>query len=409
MFLTLLNTFKRFSLAVLCAIFTCLYLFKTSILRLQFVDQYIIYIASGILWFTISALWIENNRSQQKIIFTAASFFVYAAFSWYVNYLYPRFDFVMFGIFFAFSSLLLIAPSYKDDDIFWHFQFSLIKQFIYVGFLSLILLLGIFLILAALSYLLDFTFYTNQYVDVANIIGTLVFPLSFMAGIPQKIDHFPSCTDEKWLLKLLAYVCVPLISIYALILHIYAIKIFALRTLPQGRVGYLVIAFGMITILVHLIARRFKKDHDFIRLFCRCAGWFLLIPLSLLAWGLYVRITEFGLTEFRYFSSLLGVFIMISGICMILRIRSVYILSAFSLLLLVSVIGNYQKFIARDHLHRLQIAYHQNNDKAIDDALFYLGQIRRLDAVFTLPEFTEKKPKDINFAFKDVRSAIMKK
>jgi len=78
-------------------------------------------------------------------------------------------------------------------------------------------------------------------------------------------------------------------------------------------------------------------------------------------------------------------------------------------LLLGSVIGNYQKFVARDHLHRLQIAYHKKNDKGIDDALLYLGNIRKLEDVFTLPEFSAKKTKDMKFYFKDVKTAIMKK
>ena len=407
MFLNLINTFKRFSLAIVCSIFACLYFFEGSILRQTCLDQYIIYIMLGILWFIASALWIEKNRPKQKFILTGISFFLYGAFSWYAQNIYQRVDFSLLALF-SFMSLMLIAPSNKDDDNLWQFQFSLIKQFIYVGFLSFVLLLGVFGIFGALDYLLDFTFYKNQYVDVLNIIGTLVFPLAFMAGIQQNFDDFPSAPN-KWILKLISFVCIPLLSIYAIILHIYALKIFALRTLPQGRVGYLVIAFGMVTVLVHLIARRFKKDHDVIRLFSTYAGWFLLIPLSLLVWGLYARIAEFGLTEFRYFASLLGVFIFTSTICMILRIRSVYILGAFSLLLLLSVIGNYQKFVARDYLNRLQIAYHQKNDKGIDDALLYLGQIRRLDAVFTLPEFSAKKPKELNFAFKDVKSAIMKK
>ena len=404
-----MNTFKRFSLAVFFSIFTCLYLFEGSILRIKFVDKYIVYMVLGILWFTISALWIERNKPQQKIIFTTASFVVYATFSWYVQDIYQRLDNVIFTLLFSFLALLFIAPSAKDDDNLWQFQFSLIKQFIYVGFLSFILLLGVFGILGALDYLLNFTFYKNQYFDVANIIGTLVLPLAFMAGIQQNFDEITGDANKKWILKLISYVCIPILSIYALILHIYALKIFALRTLPQGRVGYLVIAFGMITVLVHLIARRFKKDHDVIRLFCTHAGWFLLIPLSLLAWGLYTRIAEFGLTEARYFASLLGVFIFISTICMILRIRSVYIVSAFSMLLLGSVIGNYQKFVARDHLHRLQIAYHKKNDKGIDDALLYLGNIRKLEDVFTLPEFSAKKTKDMKFYFKDVKTAIMKK
>lgn len=412
MLLVLLNTFKRFSLAGLCSIFTCLYLFDGSIVRLIFSDQYIVYMALGILWFIASALWIEQNRLQQKVIFTIASFFMYVAFSWYVQNMYQRLDFVILAILFSFIALIFVAFSHKDDDHLWQFQFLLIKQFIYVSFLNFILLLGTLGILGALDYLLDFILYKNQYFDVGNIIGTLVLPFSFMASIHQNVDKISGDAGEsnqKWLLKVMSYICIPFLSIYAVILHLYAIKIFFLPIVPQGRIGYLVIVFCMMTVLVYLIVGRFKKNNEVIRLFCAFAGWFLLIPLGLLVWGLYTRIVEFGLTEFRYFAGLLGVVIFMSAICMILRIRSVYIVSIFSILLLGSVMINYQQFIARDHLHRLQSAYHQKNNKGIDDALFYLGQIKKLDDVFTLPEFAVKKPQKNRFYVKDVKSAIMKK
>jgi hypothetical protein len=104
------------------------------------------------------------------------------------------------------------------------------------------------------------------------------------------------------------YVAAPLLIVYALVLHAYALKIVATGDVPRGQIGWLVLAFG-ISIFAALIV-----IHPFLsaaraptRLFLRLWPFVLPVPLILLFYALWLRVGDYGLTPERYLLVLFGV------------------------------------------------------------------------------------------------------
>lgn len=302
----------------------------------------------------------------------------------------------------SFTSLIFIAPFIgrsSDADELWSFHFDVLKHSIYAGIASLILLIGTTLVLLALDYLFGFNIYSDLYHDTCTVICVLILPVLALSGIPAQFGDNTYTSAGSVLFKLLLYILIPLLLIYGIILHAYSLKIIITQELPRGKVAYLVAGFATIILTTYILIQRWKNEHSLIRLFHRYVGWFMILPLLLMAWGLWARISVFGLTESRYFIALLWLWFVASTL--IILIRSVnpalWIIGAFSSLFLISSIGpwNIQELPINHQLHKLTATLSKvrstENSQAtkqhqiiVSSILDYLNSRNRLEDVRSL-------------------------
>ena len=140
---------------------------------------------------------------------------------------------------------------------------------------------------------------------VLIIAACLVAPVYWLSTIPRLGDY-----DSKRLTQpdfvsqamgfLGQFILVPILSAYALILLAYAVQIIVLRQLPQGRLGWMVLAFvtaGAATYLV--VYPAFMRQRLAVRLFRRWWFWLTLIPLALVAIAIATRLGAYGWTSER--------------------------------------------------------------------------------------------------------------
>jgi hypothetical protein len=214
----------------------------------------------------------------------------------------------------ALCGLMLVAPALggRSGEAFWLFMVrfafavlvSLLALFLFAG--------GISAILASLTYLFGIDVPHNAYEHVWAVTGLLAAPLFGLGRIPADLDEEPGTDARKFMalgMKALGdYVAAPLILIYALVLHAYALKIVLTGDVPRGQIGWLVLAFGL-SIFVALIV-----IHPFLsaaraptRLFLRLWPFVLPVPLILLGYALWLRVGDYGLTPERYLLGLFGV------------------------------------------------------------------------------------------------------
>jgi hypothetical protein len=214
----------------------------------------------------------------------------------------------------ALLCLMLVAPAFggRSANAFWLFMVrfafavlvSLLALFLFAG--------GISAILASLTYLFGIDVPRDAYEHVWAVTGLLAAPLFGLGRIPLDLDDEPGTDAKKFMalgMKALGdYVAAPLLLVYALVLHAYALKIVATGDVPRGQIGWLVLAFGVSIFAALIIIHPFlSAARAPTRLFLRLWPFILPVPLILLFYALWLRVGDYGLTPERYLLALFGV------------------------------------------------------------------------------------------------------
>ena len=91
----------------------------------------------------------------------------------------------------------------------------------------------------------------------------------------------------------------PTLMIYSVIIYLYALRILILGELPQGQITFIVLPyllFGLSCSALRLLLTQPKWQR-----FYRTFAWIALLPLVLLWFGVYTRLSSYGLTETRIY------------------------------------------------------------------------------------------------------------
>jgi hypothetical protein len=207
------------------------------------------------------------------------------------------------------------VPAPNDNATFWLFNHRL-----WVGWAMSVLAVLIFAggassIAESLRYLFDITLPENTHQRIWLLAGGLIGPFYWLSQVPRRFDEpaveGPQTETVSQMTAVIAkFIAVPLLLIYAVILHAYVIKIGVEGTLPKGRLGWIVSCFGITSAVGALIVFPIRDSGGrLVVLFWRMWPWLLLVPWILLMLATGQRIRQHGLTEQRYLIGLLGVWI----------------------------------------------------------------------------------------------------
>ncbi|CAN0572476.1 unnamed protein product [Ectocarpus sp. 12 AP-2014] len=125
----------------------------------------------------------------------------------------------------------------------------------------------------------------------------------YLSDFPRNIHERTEIQFKKPLEVFVTYILIPLIILYILILYAYAAKITIQWELPQGWVSYLVTALALLGFVVQVIINPMQKKSDSWTI-AKFHPWFyrLILPLvGLLFVAIFRRISDYGITENRYF------------------------------------------------------------------------------------------------------------
>jgi hypothetical protein len=211
----------------------------------------------------------------------------------------------MLGLAFA---AMVAAHLRRDTSVesFWFFNLQL-GSAVAMGIVALLIVCnGLSLLLASFHYLFDVplasTIYGHLWVTGATLIG----PLFALAMVPPDVDRpFAVATNpgliERAVFYVLNFALVPIALIYALMLHIYLVKIAATAHLPKGEIGWLVLTFGILGTVTYMVAYPWREvGYAPVRWFMRAWFWLMVIPTFMLALAVSQRIAEYGVTPARY-------------------------------------------------------------------------------------------------------------
>jgi hypothetical protein len=371
------------------------------------------------LFSTISGLFSEGHNldRKQRIIADGAAIVLTLALT------FPLWgDFGLPHVFILSAGIiaLLFAPYVRrasSEDSVWYFNYLNISTVLVAGVSVIIIGAGFSAVFATIDYLFGLELPRWIYADVWILASCFFFPLFILSNLPRQFD-WPSqeCATPRGVKFIANYILVPLMLIYTAVLYAYFARIAVTMELPRGQLGILVAAFGVIGIITHLACYVMRRDGNIaMRFFYRHFYKIMIIPLALMALGLWTRISDYGVTEERYTAVLCLIWLGSLGIWHLLHPKTIhikYIPMIAASLLLIAAIGPWgaKEVSLRSQTDRLVILLQdagvikngqsQKTEKNVDFAtlqsissiLDFLSERKQLHRLI---EFTDLSEKDI--------------
>jgi hypothetical protein len=196
-----------------------------------------------------------------------------------------------------------VAPYFLEKNIpaFWQYNKNLFLGIFTSLLYSVTLAIGLTLAILGIKELFELEISEKWFgYTWAICIGT-VNTLIFLSKIPD-LSEIDKENDFPLPLKYFTqYVLLPLVAVYLLILLAYTFKILGMWSLPKGYVSIMVLASAVFGILAFLLIYPLKNSNNWVRNFTRYY-YLTLVPLvALMAISIYVRISQYGVTEPRYY------------------------------------------------------------------------------------------------------------
>lgn len=237
-------------------------------------------------------------------------------------------------IFFLF--FLLVPIIGKKDEEEKYFQSVIVDKAVTVLF-SVVLFLGltvVFLTVDGLSLVkLEGKIYVETWLFVV-----FVFAMIFFASKLKKVDENLEEYEIHKVFKFLIYfIIIPLITIYTGILYIYFGKMLVTRSWPQGLVSHLILWYTIFSLFIMIMVTPMTKKDPVAKVFKK---YFSLASIPLLALSIVSiskRISQYGVTELRYFIVLLGIWLIFCMVSSIFRARLSVILISLIAVVYISV------------------------------------------------------------------------
>jgi len=271
----------------------------------------------------------------------------------------------------TFHCLVAIAPfimSRGKINGFWNFNKTLFLRILLSVLYSGVLYLGIALAILAFDQLFNMNVNAKVYPQLWFLLAGIFNTWFFLSGIPSNFEELEQDTDYPFGLKVFTqYVLLPLVTIYLGILYLYIMKIIVNWELPKGWVSYLVLGFSIAGILSLLLVYPLQNSQKetWIKIYAR---WFYiaLFPLIILLFvAIWTRISDYGITENRYFILLVALWL--AGISIYLLVTKLVNIKmipiTLSLIALLSSFGPWGAFYVsqKSQLNRLEKFLNENN------------------------------------------------
>ncbi len=244
---------------------------------------------------------------------------------------------------------------------FWEFNKTLFLRCAVAALYTSVLYAGLTVALIAISQLFTIEIKGERYFQLWWLLVGIFNTWFFLSGVPRETDTSDVEISYPRGLKVFAqYVMIPLVAVYLCILYAYMGKIIFQWDWPKGWVGYLVLGFSTTGIFSLLLIHPIKDraENAWISAAWR---WFYVVVLpltALLLLAVWRRISEYGITELRYFIIVLGVWLAAISIYFLLsKTKSIKLIpiSLCAIALLVSF-GPWGAFSIsqKNQLHRLE-------------------------------------------------------
>jgi hypothetical protein len=208
--------------------------------------------------------------------------------------------------------LVAFAPYTGKNEItgFWQYNKTLFLRFLTAVLYSGVLYIGLAIALLAIEKLFGLDIDGKRYGQLWILIAGMFNTWFFLAGMPENLAALNDETHYPKGLKIFTqYILIPLVVIYLIILYAYEAKIIIQWDWPKGWVANLVLGFSVTGILSLLLVYPIsdRTENKWIKTFSRWYYVALIPPVAMLLLAIWRRVSDYGITENRYFVLVLGV------------------------------------------------------------------------------------------------------
>jgi len=309
-------TFKRFPLVLsdaLVGVLIIIYLVEKNSEKNFYLINLLLTTILGLTLFLSVALYSESRQKSQKenailniFAFCLLTLYFFLLPQKNVFFEYFSAEKIHFTIFFlALHLLVAFIPFGKNQEVnsLWEYNISLFTRFIKGGIFSVVLFAGLVIALASSQFLFELKLneklYFYLWVATVGIFNTWFF----LAGVPKEFTSKKEPEVPKDLKTLVRYLLIPIVTLYLIILYLYAGKIVLMMSWPKGGVASLITGCALLGILSLLLIQPLqeKEETKWLKLLAK-NFYFLLLPLLIMLFlSLERRIRDYGITENRYF------------------------------------------------------------------------------------------------------------
>lgn len=277
--------------------------------------------------------------------------------------------------------LIFIAPNInKGTQLdFWIFSKNIIATFIESLFYSIIIFIGISIALLSIDSLFNINIDEDIYLKLLTFCGFFLNTLFFICKAPIVRNQKEEFSYSTILKNFTQYIMFPLVTIYMVILYAYSVKIIFIQDWPKGWVSMLSIGFSTLGIISFLFIYPIKNNNQnkWIPIYTKVFFYALFPIIILFIAAIWTRITDYGITENRYYLIILAVWLVIVALNMLLKGQNNIKIIPISLcvLTLISSFGPISAFqvAKKSQTHRLnQLA---KKEKWVNDDGFWITNI----------------------------------
>ena len=315
------------------------------------------------------------------------------------------------GIIF-FLLFLLVPIIGKKDEEEKYFQSVVVDKTVTILY-SMVLFLGLTAVFLTVDGLSLIKLKEQIYIEIWLFV-VFVFAMIFFASKLKKVDeNLEEYEIHKIFRFLIYFIVIPLITIYTGILYIYFGKMLITKSWPQGLVSHLILWYTIFSLFIMIMVTPMTKKDLAAKAFKKYFP-FVSVPLLILSIvSISKRISQYGVTELRYFIVLLAIWLIFCMVSSIFKARLSVILISLIAVVYISVfspINNRRITIMSQNkrLERILIKHgllkdgklvknsglNENQKYEITDVLNYILGIRdKKDGVRNLYSFGKKDGK----------------
>jgi hypothetical protein len=302
------DTFTRFPLSVLCCaagmVLSMLSVHDLKPLSEDNLSRLMLFLSLGLVFFTVVRLYAEGSKVPRvrEAVLTGLGAAALLALVFVPDHFTAMHAFVMAALALAMLFAPYIGRNATEDSV-WYYNYLNGISLAVAGLSTFILCLGLSAIVGSMDYLLyDMKLAKEIYGDIWVFGGTFFGPVMFMHQISRQFDFDKSeCVLLPGIYFIANFLVVPLILIYTWVLYVYFLKMGWQWELPKGKLAYMVTGFGSLGVAARLAVFPMRDTGTvLLRQFYRYFYYLLIVPVILLAIGLYTRINQYGVTEDRY-------------------------------------------------------------------------------------------------------------
>ena len=191
----------------------------------------------------------------------------------------------------------------EEESVFWAQVVHSIYLFVETSFFSLFLYATLSLALVAIEKLFNIDFSNIEiYADLFILIAIVFHPLYFLSKYKTREELRYDFKPNAFIKTFSSKILLGTVLLYAVILLVYFAKIIITRDWPSGWVSNLILSFSIMGILCYGINKYLfgKPAEGVIALFKKWFFPFLFICCIFLSIAIYLRVSEYGITEPRY-------------------------------------------------------------------------------------------------------------